>query len=68
MNSYFPPACSFNMTAARVWDLLAEARTFETLCAQLTAEFEVENEQCRIELRRLLDEFETAGLLEPDIS
>jgi len=43
---------SFNTTAAYVWELLAKARTFDALCGDVAAAFEVEDALCRTEVRR----------------
>lgn len=58
--SYF----SFNATGRRVWELLAEPRSLDALCAALDEEFEVEPAICRADVRALLAELEAAGLVE----
>lgn len=54
----------FNPTATCVWRALEQPRTFDELCTALTAEFDVEEEQCRAELRDLLLDLSSDGLVE----
>lgn len=56
----------FNETAAFAWRLIERPRTLDFLCDALTAEFDVDQEQCRASLTRLLEELDAAGLLAPD--
>ncbi|VVM04880.1 hypothetical protein MAMC_00254 [Methylacidimicrobium cyclopophantes] len=51
--------------AVRVWELLAEPMTFESLLAALLSEFEVEPERCRSDLASLLEELEAHRLVVP---
>ena len=62
-----PPGCvlldveaaryiELNESAAAVWDVLETPTTFRALCAALQSRFDVSDEQCRIEVRTLLDQ------------
>lgn len=53
---------SLNAVGTRVWDLLAEPRTFDDLCALLLREYAVEPTQCRSELLSLLEDMRAEGL------
>jgi hypothetical protein len=53
----------FNGVATSVWRLLEQPRTFEALKASLLDEYDVEPEQCARELRGLLDEMISDGLV-----
>ena len=50
--------------SARVWRLLAEPNDLDSMCASLTAQYNVEAAQCRTEVGQLLDEMVAAGLVE----
>jgi len=54
---------SFNEPAWRVWVRLAERQTLKTLCAGLCSEFKVEPATCEEEVRSLLADFQTMGLV-----
>ena len=53
----------FNVVAASVWRQLERPQTFAALHAQLLDEFDVTAEKCARDLRRLLDELSSVGLL-----
>jgi hypothetical protein len=53
----------FNEVAASVWRRLAEPLTFSELKAALLDEYEVGSEECSVELRALLDDLVTKGLV-----
>lgn len=53
----------FNATAAHVWRLLQDPLTFDQICDAMIAEFEVEPALCGTEIRSLLNELLTAGLI-----
>ena len=46
----------FNEAAARIWQLLAEPRSFEELVDMLLGEFDVSLSRCRADLSELLDD------------
>lgn len=53
----------FNDVATRIWALLAEPRSIDSLCEQLQAEFDVDEQQCRTEVAELLEELRIEGLV-----
>lgn len=53
----------FNVTATRIWNLLAEPKTEAQLYEALMAEFEVDRETCEREVAPLLRELEADGLV-----
>lgn len=53
----------FNEVATRIWTLLAEPRSIDSLCEQLRAEFEVDERQCRTDVAELLEELRVEGLV-----
>ena len=57
--SYF----SLNAVATRVWELLAQPLTLDSLCDQLLTEYDVLPEQCRADVTGHLAEMETLGLI-----
>jgi hypothetical protein len=57
-------ACyGLNGVGTRIWDLLAEPRSVDSLCDELTREYAVEREQCFAEVVGLLEELRSEGLL-----
>lgn len=50
-------------TGPRIWALLEQPRTVESLCEALTTEFEVDAEDCRREVIDFLEELRTAQLI-----
>ena len=56
-------ACyGLNAVGTRIWDLLAEPRTIDDICVHLVREYDVEAEQCRSEVRDLLEALCEEGL------
>ncbi len=55
---------SLNPVATRIWDLLTEPAAIEELCLVLTEEYDVSDEQCRIEVTEYLDQMIRLGLVE----
>lgn len=53
----------FNGVGTRIWDLLAEPRSLDDLCAQLLTEFEVDADRCKAEVIALLEELRAEGLV-----
>ncbi len=57
-------ACyGFNATATRVWQLLEHPRTFDALVADLVAEHDVDEGECRADLIDLLRSLEGEQLV-----
>lgn len=54
----------FNGTATRIWAMIEQPRRFSELKAELLREFDVSPETCETQLRELLDELATDGLVE----
>ena len=52
-----------NVTAA-VWRMLAEPTDLESICEALQQRYEVSPDTCRSEVGRLLERFESEGLVE----
>jgi hypothetical protein len=57
---------TLNRTGARLWELLEQDHDLERAQGQLLAEFDVEEGQLRGEVRTIVDELMTKGLLERD--
>jgi hypothetical protein len=58
-------ACfGFNPVAKDVWRRLEQPRSFEELREGLLDEYDVNPEQCALELRQLLDDMVAKGLVE----
>ena len=57
--SYF----SLNPVATRIWELLEQPLTLDSLCDQLLTEYDVLPEQCRADVTEHLAEMETLGLV-----
>jgi hypothetical protein len=53
-----------NEVASQVWDLLAEPKTIEDVCATLVERYDVPPEQCRTEVAALVEQFRADGLVE----
>ena len=53
----------FNEVAAAVWRYLSEPRSFEEIELHLRHEFDVEANQCASELKELLKDMESKGLI-----
>ncbi len=57
-------ACyGLNGVGTRIWALIAEPRSIDSLCAQLLGEFDVDEDRCRREVLELLEELRAAGLV-----
>lgn len=57
-------ACyGFNATATRVWQLLEQPRTLDALVADLVAEHDVDEAECRADLAELLVSLEDEQLV-----
>ena len=57
-------ACyGLNRVGTLIWDLLAQPRSIDSLCDELTEEYAVEREQCLAEVVDLLEELRSEGLL-----
>lgn len=54
---------SLNPVAASIWDMLEKPLALEELCAMLTEEYEVEDEQCKEEVEGHLREMVKLGLI-----
>jgi hypothetical protein len=46
---------------ARIWDLLDEARSVESICEELVRRYDVDPETCRTEVQAFLDDLAGAG-------
>jgi len=47
----------------RIWNLLANGQSLPQIVSTITAEYEVDDEQCKTDLLRLLGELEAQGLV-----
>lgn len=57
-------ACyGFDAVATRLWELIETPLTLDALCAQLVAEFEVEDDACRSDVLAFLTELRDEGLI-----
>jgi hypothetical protein len=57
-------ACyGLNDVATRIWDLLAEPRSIDDLCAQLKTEYEVEASDCLKDVLVLAENLHAEGLV-----
>ena len=54
---------SLNKVATRIWDLLEKPLDLERLCETLRLEYEVDEEQCRSEVKDHLAEMIKLGLV-----
>ncbi|HEX9966182.1 MAG TPA: PqqD family peptide modification chaperone [Allosphingosinicella sp.] len=54
----------FNNTATRIWSLIEEPKRVSEIREVLLREYEVEPEACEAQLRDLLGELESDGLIE----
>jgi hypothetical protein len=50
-------------TAGRIWELLATPQSVESLCRQLTTEFDIEPAACEAEVRGFLSQLLEEGLV-----
>lgn len=51
--------------SAEVWRLLANPRSLDQLCGELSAIYDVDDETCRADVSELLVEMIDMGLIEP---
>jgi hypothetical protein len=51
---------------ARIWELIESPCEADAICRQLTEEFEVEPETCRVEVMQFLEELAGNGAVEMD--
>lgn len=57
-------ACyGLNDIGTRIWDLIAEPRSVESLCEQLQREFEVDEAVCRREVLEFLEQLHAEGIV-----
>ena len=58
-------ACyGFNLTATRIWALIETPKRLSELERELIAEYDVDPETCREQLREMLEELQSDGLLD----
>lgn len=57
-------AFSLNPSAKRVWELIEDWISVESVCAQLQREYDVESSRCVTDTSDLLDRLTEAGLVE----
>lgn len=53
----------FNPTATRVWQLIEQPRALAEICAVLSAEFDVDPGECEADVRALLDDLASDGIV-----
>lgn len=53
----------FNGTATRIWALIEQPKRLSQLKEELLGEFEVDSETCDAQVRELLDELASDGLI-----
>lgn len=53
----------FNATALRVWQLIEQPRSLSNLCAALGAEYAVDAATCEADVRQILGDMKTNGLV-----
>jgi hypothetical protein len=56
---------TLNPTARRVWELLAEDHSVESLAAGVVEQFDVDRDRARADVQAFLDKLGRLGLLEP---
>ena len=56
----------FNEVGARIWSLIEEGKDQEAIVAALAAEFDVELDRARADLRAFVGLLKEAGLVEPE--
>jgi len=54
---------SLNSVATRIWDLLEQSMSIDEICSKLLDEYDVDNEQCKIEVKEHIEEMVRLGLL-----
>jgi hypothetical protein len=55
---------AFNATATRIWQLIEQPRSLADLCAALAEEFEVDPATCESDVRLVLDDLASDGIVE----
>jgi hypothetical protein len=55
---------SLNVSAARIWDLIATPTSVGSICAELCREFAVDPETCLQDVSDILTEMRAAGLVQ----
>jgi hypothetical protein len=55
---------SFNVSAAKIWDLIATPASVGSICAELCREFAVDPETCLLDVSDILNEMRAAGLVQ----
>ncbi len=55
---------AMNESAGRVWEIIAEPVTVQTICTQLRKEFAVPPEECERDVLTLLESLSDAGLVQ----
>lgn len=55
---------SLNTVGARIWELVQDATSVESLLTQLLSEYDAEPAECEADLVHLLDELSGLGLVE----
>lgn len=50
-------------TAARIWELTEEPRSFADLCKELSKEYDVDAEECRVDTSAFVEDLEQKGLV-----
>ncbi|HEX4694082.1 PqqD family protein [Sphingomonas sp.] len=53
----------FNATATRTWQLIEQPRSFAEICAALAEEFEVDPATCEADVRDLLQDLSSDGIV-----
>jgi hypothetical protein len=53
----------FNSVGTRIWHLLAEPHTLDSLCAKLAEEYEVSDDVCRREVAELVQRLRDENLV-----
>jgi hypothetical protein len=62
-------ACyGLNSVGTRIWELLAEPRSIDDLCDQLTDEYDVEDDECLREVLELVEDLRAEGLVKVSAS
>jgi hypothetical protein len=54
----------FNLTATRIWALIESPKRLSELERELTEEYDVDPQTCREELREMLEELRSDGLID----
>lgn len=54
---------SLNPVGARIWEMLATPQTEQQICSAMLARFDVENDECRAQVREFVDRMLAHGLV-----